>query len=346
MSEMGPIIRRYVPAADQYAYTFGGQPPVMTIRPGDVLDLFTEDALGGQVRALTDIPTEKARYPYLNPQTGPFYVQGAEPGDTLAIHLLAIRPARDWGVSSISPQFGALVGSKQTANLQPDLPERVWLYEVDAAAGELVFRALDSTFTTRLPLDLFLGTLGVAPPPPEVRSALVPDSFGGNMDSHEVRAGTTVYLQVNVPGALFSIGDGHFAMGDGELCGVAVEGATDTLLTVDLLKQTPCPWPRLENDDEIMVAGAARPLEDAVRIAHTQLVRWVMASGLSLTDSYQLVSQAARTRIGNVVDPNYTVVAKIGKRFLPPHEWMGGVHGRLREFGRQAKDTHGSVAGE
>ncbi|MCA9988102.1 MAG: acetamidase/formamidase family protein [Anaerolineales bacterium] len=333
---MAPTRRRYVPTPDQFVYTFGGQPPVMTVRPGEILDLFTEDALGGQVRAADDVPTEKAQYPYLNPQTGPFYVDGAEPGDTLAIHLIAIRPARDWGVSTISPQFGALVGSKQTANLQPDLPERVWIYDVDAAAGEVIFRALDSAFSTRLPLDPFLGTVGVAPPPLEVRSALVPDSFGGNMDSHEVRAGATLYLGVNVPGALFSIGDGHFAMGDGELCGVAVEGATNTLLTVDVLKATACPWPRLETDDEIMVAGSARPLEDAVRIAHTQLVRWVMETGLSLTDSYQLVSQAARSRIGNVVDPNYTVVAKIAKRYLPPHEWMGGLHAQLRARGQQA----------
>jgi acetamidase/formamidase len=140
---------------------------------------------------------------------------------------------------------------------------------------------------------------------------------------------------VNVPGALFSIGDGHYAMGDGELCGVAVEGATKTLLTIELLKQVDCPWPHLENDDEIMVAGSARPLEDAVRIAHTQLVRWVMESGLSLTDSYQLVSQAATTRIGNVVDPNYTVVGKIAKRYLPEHDWMMGTHSKLREISQR-----------
>ena len=118
-----------------------------------------------------------------------------------------------------------------------------------------------------------------------------------------------------------------------------VEGATNTLLTVDLLKNAACPWPRLENDDEIMVAGSARPLEDAVRIAHTQLVYWVMESGLSLTDSYQLVSQAATTRIGNVVDPNYTVVAKIGKRYLPAHDWMRGMHQTLRENGRSAQTS-------
>ncbi len=329
---MAPKITRFVPTADQLVYTFGGNPPILSMNPGEVLDLFTEDALGGKVRTADDIPSEKAPLPYVNPQTGPFHVNGAEPGDTLAIHLIDIRPARDWGVSTISPLFGALVGTKQTANLQAPLPERVWIYDVDADAKEVLFKALDSDFTTRLPLDPFLGTIGVAPPPFEVRSALVPDTFGGNMDSHEVRAGTTIYLGVNVPGALFSIGDGHFAMGDGEICGVAVEGATNTLLTVDLIKNSECPWPRLENNSEIMVAGSARPLEDAMRIAHTQLVYWVMESGLSLTDSYQLVSQASTTRIGNVVDPNYTVVAKIPKRHLPQHNWMDGVHRKLREI--------------
>lgn len=327
-------MKRFVPTPDQLVYTFGGNPPIMAIEPGEILDLFTEDALGGNVRSVDDVPSEEAKLPYINPQTGPFFVNGAEPGDTLAIHLLDIQPARDWGVSTISPLFGALVGTKQTANLQENLPERVWIYDVDFEANQLVFRALDSDFSTKLPLDLFLGTIGVAPPPFEVRSALVPDTFGGNMDSHEVRAGTTIYLGVNVPGALFSIGDGHYAMGDGEICGVAVEGAANTLLTVDLLKNVVCPWPRLENDDEIMVAGSARPLEDAVRIAHTQLIQWVMESRLSLTDSYQLVSQAATTRIGNVVDPNYTVVAKIAKRFLPAHDWMKGTHRKLQENGR------------
>ena len=334
-------IRRFIPTPEQLVYTFGGNPPVMHVAPGDTLDLFTEDALGGNVRSADDVPSERAKLPYVNPQTGPFYVDGAEPGDTLAIHLLDIQPARDWAVSTISPLFGALVGTSHTANLQQNLPERVWIYEVDAAAGEVVFNALDSDFTSRLPLDPFLGTVGVAPPPFEVRSALVPDTFGGNMDSHEMRAGTTIYLQVNVLGALFSIGDGHYAMGDGEICGVAVEGATHTRLTVDLLKQVACGWPRLENDDEIMVAGSARPLEDAVRIAYSQLVYWVMETGLSLTDSYQLVSQAATCRIGNVVDPNYTVVAKIAKHVLPQHGWMQGMHQTLRAVGRNL-ETQGA----
>jgi len=155
------------------------------------------------------------------------------------------------------------------------------------------------------------------------------------MDTPEARAGTTLYFGVNVPGALFSLGDGHYRMGEGEVCGAAVEGAMNTVLDVDLIKDVYCEWPRLQDDDYLMVAGSYRPLEDAYRIAHTQLVRWIAAeTGLELMDAYQLVSQIAQPRIANVVDPNYTIVAKVPVRYLPGDvEWMAGVHARLRQLG-------------
>ena len=252
-------ITRVVPTEDQYAWTFGGYAPIMRIAPGDVLDLFTEDAFGGRIRSTDDLPSRSIQYPYINPQTGPFHVEGAEPGDTLAIHLIDVQPARDWAVSTTVPLFGALTGTKYTATLQGALPERTWFYTVDGAAREVIYRALDSDFTTRLPLEPFLGTIGVAPAAGEARNVLVPEAFGGNMDTPEARAGTTIYLGVNVEGALFSIGDGHYTMGEGEVCGVAVEGAMDTLLTVDVIKGIFCEWPRLEDDDSIMVAGSYRP---------------------------------------------------------------------------------------
>ncbi len=325
---------RFIPRPEQFSWTFGGSEPVLSIGPGDVLTLFTEDAFGGRITSTEDVPTERASAPFLNPQTGPFLVDGAEPGDTLAVHIISVRPARDWGVSTTSPLFGALVGTRHTANLQPDLPERTWIYRVDREVDELIYRANDSDFETRLPLRPFLGTIAVAPAFNEVRSTLVPDTFGGNMDSAAVCAGTTVYLGVNVPGALLSVGDGHYTMGDGEACGVAVEGAMDVELTVDVLKATSCPWPRFESDDSIMVAGSARPLEDAFRIAHAELVRWIMAGArLSLLDAYQLVSQGSHSQIANVCDPNYTVVAQFPKRLLPPQtDWMNGTHERLQSI--------------
>jgi acetamidase/formamidase len=338
MSKSAPITR-FVPTPDQFAWTFGGVEPIMRVRPGDVLDLYTEDAFGGRIRSSSDLPSTSIQYPFINPQTGPFHVEGAEPGDTLAIHLIDVLPARDWAVSTTIPLFGSLTGTKFTPTLQPALPEKTWVYTVDKAKGQVIYRALDSDFETALPLRPFLGTVGVAPAAGEVRNVLVPEAFGGNMDTPETQAGTTIYLGVNVPGALFSIGDGHYTMGEGEVCGVAVEGAMDTLLTVDLIKGVYCDWPRLEDDESIMVAGSYRPLEDAFRIAHTQLILWIAeATGLSLMDTYQLVTQASRSPIANVVDANYTIVAKMPKAYLPADvEWMGGLHGRLRGIGHAVR---------
>ena len=333
-------ITRFVPTEDQFAWTFGGCEPVMRIRPGDVLDLFTEDAFCGRIRSSEDLPSQTISYPFINPQTGPFHVEGAEPGDTLAIHLIDVQPARDWAVSTTVPLFGALTGTKYTATLQPALPERTWLYAVDKEAREVVYQALDSDHSVRLPLEPFLGTIGVAPAANEARNVLVPEAFGGNMDTPEARAGTTIYLGVNVEGALFSIGDGHYTMGEGEVCGVAVEGAMDTLLTVDLIKGQYCAWPRLEDAESIMVAGSYRPLEDAFRIAHTQLIRWICAeTGLSEMDAYQLVTQASSSPIANVCDANYTIVAKMPKRYLPDAAWMGGSHDRLSRIGDEVRST-------
>jgi acetamidase/formamidase len=214
------------------------------------------------------------------------------------------------------------------------LPERTWVYEIDRDSRCVRYEALDSSYDVALPLDPMHGTVGVAPPLGEARSSLTPGSWGGNMDTPEMRAGTTCYLGVNVDGALFSLGDGHARQGEGETCGVAVECAMDTVLVVDLIKQTPTAWPRLEDDTFLMTTGSGRPLEDAFRIAHTELVHWVSElTGLSTLDAYQLVSQAALTPIANVVDTNYTVVAKLPKTVLHGAVAMRGTHDRLRAVG-------------
>jgi acetamidase/formamidase len=176
------------------------------------------------------------------------------------------------------------------------------------------------------------GTVGVAPANLEVRSALVPDAFGGNMDTPEMRTGVTCYLGVNVDGALLSLGDGHARQGEGETCGVAVECAMNTVLVVDLIKGVPCPWPRLESDTHIMSAGSARPLEDAFRIAQHDMVTWVAAlCGLDQLDAYQLVTQAVESPLANVCDTNYTSIAKMPKRYLGGAV-MEGAHARLRDL--------------
>jgi acetamidase/formamidase len=323
----------YRPRPEEYAWTFGGVPAVARIQPGTVLELSTEDCFGGRVRSETDLVSEVCEFPFLNPQTGPFYVEGAEPGDTVAVHFVSIEPSRDWAASTTVPLFGALTATPTTAMLHPPLPEIVWIWKLDRQARTCRFEARSGNYAVDLPMDPMHGTLGVAPANLEVRSALVPDAFGGNMDTPEMRAGVTCYLGVNVPGALVSLGDGHARQGEGETCGVAVEAAMDSVIIVDLIKGQRCTWPRLESDTHLMSTGSARPLEDAFRIAQADIVGWVSADfGLDLLDAYQLVSQAVESPIANVVDTNYTSVAKMAKRWLPAAEVYDGTHRRLREM--------------
>ena len=327
----------YRPPVQEYTWTFGGTAPVRTVAPGTVLELWTEDCFAGRVRSKDDLVSVVCDFPFLNPQTGPFHVAGAEPGDTLAVHFVSIEPSRDWAASTTVPLFGALTSTHATATLQPPLPEVVWMWQLDRAARTARFTARDSGFTVDLPMDPMHGTVGVAPANLEVRSALVPDAHGGNLDTPEMRAGTTCFLGVNVPGALFSLGDGHARQGEGETCGVAVECAMDTVVVVDLVKGRTTPWPRLETDTHVMTAGSARPLEDAFRIAQADLVQWVAEDhGLSVMDAYQLVSQAVESPLANVCDVNYTSVAKLRKQWLPERTGaLAGVHDRLREVGRR-----------
>ncbi|MBE3009623.1 acetamidase/formamidase family protein [Microbispora sp. NEAU-D428] len=312
-------------------YTFGGAAPVLSIKPGTALSTWTRDCFAGRVRSASDRVSEVCDPRFINPQTGPFYIEGAEPGDTLAVHFVSIEPREARGVSTTVPFFGALTGTGTTALLHEALPERTWIYEIDRQARLVRYSALESPYEVDLPLDPMHGTVGVAPALGEVRSSLAPGDWGGNMDTPEMRAGTTCYLGVNVEGALFSFGDGHARQGEGETCGVAVETAMDTVVIVDLIKGAPCPWPRLENDDFIITTGSAKPLEDAFRIAHAELTKWLAAeTGLSTLDAYQLVSQAALTPVANVVDTVYTMTAKLPKAVLKGAAPMGGAHARLR----------------
>jgi acetamidase/formamidase len=322
----------YRPDPSEFAWTFGGVPPVRKVKPGDLLELWTEDAFGGKVREVDDLVSKVIDFPFVNPQTGPFFVEGAEPGDTLAIHFVSIEPSRDWGASCTVPLFGALTSTHQTATLQEPLPEVVWIYDVDAGKRTVTYRARAGEYTVELPLDPMHGTVGVAPASFEARSSLVPDAHGGNMDTPEMRAGTTCYLGVNVEGALFSIGDGHCRQGEGETCGVAVEAAMDTVIAIDLVKGRSTPWPRLENDSHLMSAGSARPLEDAFRIAHVDMVTWLSEEyGFETLDAYQLLTQVSESPVANVCDPNYTFVTKVAKRYLPRGDAYGELHGRLNE---------------
>ena len=336
MSRTHEDVLRFEPDADadpaSLTYTFGGAAPLVSVRPGTVISTWTMDCFAGRVRSTGDLVSQVCDPRFINPQTGPFYVEGARPGDTLAVHFRSIVPLGGRGVSTTVPLFGALTATRATAMLHDPLPERTWVYEIDTAAGTVTYDALDSAYQVDLPLDPMHGTVGVAPALGEVRSSLTPGDWGGNMDTPEMRAGTTCYLGVNVEGALFSLGDGHARQGEGETCGVAVECAMDTELVLDLVTGAPpTAWPRMEDDVFIMTTGSARPLEDAFRIAHAEMVGWVRElTGLSALDAYQLVSQTALTPIANVVDTNYTVVAKLAKAHLRGAVVMDGTHQRLR----------------
>jgi acetamidase/formamidase len=328
-----------IPTFEQYAFTFGGVAPLRKVAPGTALRLWSEDAFCGALRSVTDLSSDKVDLRFVNPQTGPFYVEGAEPGDTLALHLVSLEPARDWGASAAIPFFGGLTSTDRVVTLQDPLPDTTWIYELDRVRNTVTFVAQHTELAVELPVEPMLGTVGVAPPGGEVRSSLVPERFGGNMDTPQMRAGTTCYLGVNVEGAMFSIGDGHYRQGEGESCGTAVEGAMTTTLIVELIKGSAPGWPRLEDDEHIMTVGSSRPLEDAWRVSQVQMVGWLgELYGLHPMDAYQVLSQISETPLANVVDVNYSVATKARKALLPAASAFGGLHSDLRaraaELGR------------
>ncbi len=181
-SAPGAVPTRYEPDPDadpaRLTYTFGGVEPVASLAPGSALSTWTFDCFGGRVRSAADVVSEVCDPAYLNPQTGPFFIEGAEPGDTLAVHFVSIEPREAWGVSANVPFFGSLTATPTTAMLHPALAERTWYYELDLDDRLVRYAAVDSTFTVDLPLDPMHGTVGVAPPLGEARSSLTPGVVG------------------------------------------------------------------------------------------------------------------------------------------------------------------------
>jgi acetamidase/formamidase len=308
----------YIPKHEELTYTFGGVPAIKRIKSGTRIISWTEDCFDGAVKTAADLPSKVMPPGHDNPQTGPFHIEGAEPGDTVSVHIIKLAPSRSYGVASFLPGFGAVVGTDRTAMLGPDLPETTWRYDLNATRDVARATSRDGRHTWEVPLRPFLGCLGVAPAFSEARSTIVPGPFGGNMDCPEVRAGNTVFLGVNVPGAMLSFGDGHYAMGEGEIMGTAIEGAMDVEVYVELIKKTATPVPRIENADEVMFVGSGRPLEDAARVAYKAMIGWARArTGLSEVDAYQFVSQNTRAVVVQLVDPEYTVMVGMPKNRLP-----------------------------
>jgi amidase len=301
--------------AAQGAYQFVYGPyasPVLTINPGDIVIAETLDAFGGAIKTVHDLPSQKLTMPFVNPQNGPIFVSGAEKGDVLCVRIDKIVPRgpQPVGTSALIPEFGGLVGNAGTPMLNPSLPERVMKYEVTEAGVRFNDRIM-------LPYEPFIGTLGVSPQI-EAVSSLQPDYWGGNMDLPDVAPGAILYFPVHTNGAYLYLGDCHGRQGDGELCGVAVEMASTTTIQVDLIKSWAIGWPRLENEHCIMTIGSARPMEDAARIAYRELIRWLVADyQFDETEAYFLLTQAGKMRVGNMVDPKYTLGASLLKEYLP-----------------------------
>jgi amidase len=314
-SEEGKVVR-YDLKMNDLKYTYSASyTPVARLKSGNILETNTVDCFGNAIKKPGDT-LDMA--PGDNPLTGPFFIEGAEVGDMLAIKILDLQVDSNQGIGALAPGFGAINSTNYTPMLNPPIKEKIWFYPIDHASNTATFQALDSKYTVKIPLHPFFGCIGVAPAGGEARSSIVPEAFGGNLDSPEASVGNTVYFPVNTPGAMLFLGDGHAAMGDGEVAGTAIEVPLRSRVQVHVIKKHKIAWPRFENEEYIMTVGAYRPVDDALRIAFTELVGWIHADyGLSEMDAYELLSKVAEIHLNEMVDPNYVVVAKIKKSFLP-----------------------------
>ena len=312
-----PRVVRYEVKPSELKYTFAASyAPVARLKSGDILETNTVDCFGNAIKKPGDT---LSMAPGDNPLSGPFFIEGAEPGDTLAVKILDIKIDSNQGIGALAPGFGAINSTNYTPMLNPPIKEKIWFYPIDHSTNTATFQALDSKFAVKIPLHPFFGCIGVAPAGGEARSSVVPEAFGGNMDSPEASVGNTVYFPVNVSGAMLFLGDGHAAMGDGEVAGTAIEVPLRSRVQVQVIKGQKISWPRFENNDYIMTVGAYRPLDDALRIAFTELVGWIHNDyGLSEMDAYELLSEVGEIHLNEMVDPNYVIVAKINKKYLPP----------------------------
>ena len=299
---------RFIPT--QYHNTFSSaHRPVLKIKPGDRVITKTIDATGfdSQGKSVGERP---------NPQTGPFFVEGAERGDVLAVRLEKIAPNRATAWSgSLLAAYAVDPGFLRSEGLR-EQQDQTWTIDKQKGIAYLESAGFRPG-RIEVPLKPMLGCIATAPDRKEAVATSTPDAFGGNMDYNGIVAGVTVMLPVCAPGALLFLGDGHAAQGDGEVIGNALETSMDVEFSVDLIKRKAINWPRAENQDDIMVLGSARPLLEALQHATTEMQRWLMTDyefddrGAAL-----LMGHVIRYDIANIVDPHFTVVAKIGKRHL------------------------------
>jgi amidase len=296
--------------ATQFYNTFSGaHPPVLSIKPGDHVITSTIDA-----RGVDSAGEQRGKGP--NPETGPFYIEGAEPGDTLVVHLLTLETNRATGYSgtllapySVDPGFLRAEALREPKTVTWQIDKKKGIAWLDP--GEFKGPRIE------LPLRPMLGCVGTAPANKAAIPTSFPDNFGGNMDYNGMGAGATLMLPVFERGALFFLGDGHARQGDGEVLGGAIETSLNVEFSVDLIKGKKVSWPRLENQDFIMVLGSSRAINEALQHATTELMRWLMESyGFDERGASLLLGQGMEYEIANVVDPEFTIVAKMRKRYL------------------------------
>ena len=301
-----PATRTFVP--DRFYNTFSfAHPPAMRIKPGERIATKTADAAGVDWNG-----TQVAPGP--NPQTGPFFVEGAEPGDMLVVSIEKIELNRTTGYSSSLLAPYALDPAALSARVDREARRVNWLLDKSKGTARLDGNEIGGL---ELRLRPMLGCVGVAPARKESVVTSTPGSFGGNMDYAGMNAGVKVMLPVYEPGALLFIGDGHALQGEGEVVGTGVETSMDVEFSVQVVKKANISWPRLENDTHLMVLGSERPLLQALQHATTEMHRWLMADyGLSERGASILMGQSLEYEVGNVVDPHFTMIAKMRKSIL------------------------------
>ncbi|MBS7615138.1 acetamidase/formamidase family protein [Candidatus Bathyarchaeota archaeon] len=294
----------------KYYKTFGSYEPVLRIKDGDTVVTKTVDNAGRDFK-----DDQVASGP--NPLTGPFYVEGAEPGDVLAVQLDRLWPNRQIGRSStvIAPHVLEPRYVSEFMNIEPSITAE-WKLDLEKGTATLL-NPKTKMGQIVLPLHPLLGCIGVAPEDGQSISSITSGQYGGNMDYNGFVSGVTMYFPVFMPGALFFVGDGHAVQADGEIAGTGIEVSFDVKFTVSLIKNKNINWPRAENREYLMTVGNACPLDQALQIATTEMVRW-LKEDYDLTDRslHILLGQCVEYDVGNVFDPAYTVACKIKKKWL------------------------------